>query len=204
MALGDLYVTRAELKTRLGLTSTTDDPRIDDAVAAASRDVEQFCNRQFNKVASATTRKFLAESKTEVFTDDFYKLDDLAVSVVSYSGGSSTTTVLDSGEVRAEPLERNRYGFSQEAPYWSLLNLSTTDWPLRDAGHIEVTAHWGWASVPTTVKEATYILAVEYFKLKDAPFGVVNWGEFGPVRVQENKVVLRMLKQYARGKVKVA
>lgn len=208
MALNDTYVTTSQLKTRLGLTTTADDHRLDGAVATASRDVEQFCNRQFNKVDTASERMYYPLSPNYVEVDDFYKLDDLAVTVVELlPNGVTVETPLVDGEFQAEPLERSRYGFALPAPYWSLRNLNqaSLSWPVPEAkGYLKVTAHWGWEAVPDPVKEATLILAEEYFKMKEAPFGVINWGEFGPVRVQENRTVRRMLQQYARGRVKLA
>ena len=58
-------------------------------------------------------------------------------------------------------------------PQWALRNLTNTPWPVGpNRGAILVTAKWGWAAVPTAVKEACLLLSEEYFKLRDAPFGV--------------------------------
>jgi hypothetical protein len=61
---------------------------------------------------------------------------------------------------------------------------------------VQVTAQWGWAAVPDSVKQATKILAAEIFRLKDAPLGVAGFNDFGPVRVREVPQVSMLLKRY--------
>lgn len=197
MALGDNYITDAELKTRLGISDNIDDARITAACDTASREVELVCNRQFNDAGSASQRLFHATSRDWVVVDDFHTTTGLLVSVVEVdSSGVETETVLASTEFRPEPLQTNRHGLVG-FPYWAIRNLSSTNaFEAPPQNYVKVTARWGWASVPKAVKEATMILAIEFYKLKDAPFGVQNWGEFGPMRVAENKRVMGLLKQY--------
>lgn len=204
MALGDPYATTAELKARLGLSTTkpSEDTRLLGAVTAATQEVEQFCVRQFNSSGSASERSFVASSRFVVFTDDFH-VAPTSVVVVEQAGGLTTTTTLSAADWQAEPLESRRAGFAVPAPQWRLRNLSGVAWPVRGAGYLKVTATWGWASVPGAVKEATLLMAEEYYKLKEAPFGVVNWGEFGPIRVTHNRRAMGLLKHYARGRMKV-
>jgi hypothetical protein len=50
--------------------------------------------------------------------------------------------------------------------------------------------------VPSAVKQATLIAATDLFRRKDAPFGVAGFGEFGVVRIQQNPVILSLVKRY--------
>jgi hypothetical protein len=68
---------------------------------------------------------------------------------------------------------------------------------------LQVTARWGWSAVPPAVTEATLILAEELAKLKDAPFGVSGWTEFGVMRVRDNPFAARLLNPYRRNAVLV-
>lgn len=202
MALGDPYATRAELAARMGLTSASaaENARMDSAVATASQEIDKFCNRTFWSSVTESEREFVASSRKVVFTDDFHTTPS-SVKVVEYWGdGVTVTTVLVATDWKAEP--RNP---DDGRPQWSLRNMRrSSPFPVGpDNGHIAVTATWGWAAVPGSVKEACLLLAEEYFKLKEAPFGVVNWGEFGPVRVTTNRRAMGLLKQYARGRAKV-
>ena len=53
------------------------------------------------------------------------------------------------------------------------------------------------------VRRASLMLAIDFFKLKDAPFGVAGFGDYGPMRVMENPTVAGMLRRYIRSRVKV-
>lgn len=207
MALGDPYATATDLKNRLGLTTTTaaEDARLAGAVATASQEVELFCNRQFNSSGTESARSFTTNSGWSVLTDDFHTTPSEVTTTEVQGGGITIVTTLVDTDYSLRPLQTVRAGFSVAAPQWQLVNISNLRWPTAcRGGLVTVTAKWGWAAVPTAVKEATLLLAEEYWKLKEAPFGVQNWGEFGPVRVNINRRAVGLLKQYARGKMKVA
>jgi hypothetical protein len=69
---------------------------------------------------------------------------------------------------------------------------------------LQVTARWGWTAVPAPVADACLILAEEDFKLKDSPFGVGGYGQFGIIRVRDNPMAARMLAPYRRDAVMAA
>jgi hypothetical protein len=48
---------------------------------------------------------------------------------------------------------------------------------------IQITGVWGWASVPTAVKQACIILSMRQFKRYDSPTGVMGFGDLGVMRV---------------------
>lgn len=203
MALGDNYANLTDLKGRLGISDTTDDTRLTAALDTASREVELICNRQFNDAGSATARIYPAQSRDLVLVDDFSTTTGLVVASVDVAlGGSETSTTLTSTEYRVEPMSTARQGLV-DFPYWAIRNLRSLGFSEPPQSYVSVTARWGWASVPKSIKEATLILAEEYFKLKEAPFGIVNWGEFGPMRVTDNRRVMSLLKQYRRGGLRV-
>lgn len=197
MALGDPYATADELADRIGLTSPTsaETTRLEGAVGTASQEVETFCNRTFNSSGTESQRKFYASSPRAVLTDDFHTEPSDVRVVDLFDRTSTVTTVLVASDWESTPANP-QFG----RPQWCLKNTSDLVWPVgQQCGHILVTATWGWATVPTAIKEATLLLAEDYFKMKDAPFGVANWGEFGPVRVIVNKRATVLLTQYRRG-----
>jgi hypothetical protein len=100
-------------------------------------------------------------------------------------------------------LPRARHG--ETWPYWQVRvrPFAAACFPCWEDG-VQVTAQWGWAAVPPAVKEACLILAEETFKLKDAPFGIQGYGDYGPVRVRDNPKVASMLNPYRRKSVLVA
>lgn len=205
MAIGDPYATLAELKDYLKLTGTTEfDDRLTDALLSASREVERYCNRQFNQVTSATSRVYRPGSLSKVMSDDFYSTTGFALE--TDPGGDGTFGVLwtdadyelspDNGIVDGQP------GW----PYWKIEAVRGLYFPINNYGKrstVRVTAKWGWAAVPAPVKQATLIMAAETYSLKGAPLGVAGFGDFGPIRVRDNKMASAKLMRYRRNAVLV-
>lgn len=202
MALGDPYATRAELAARLGLSapSSAENTRLDGAVATATNEIDKFCNRTFWSTGTTSERAFDISSRRVCFTDDFHTVPS-QVKVREYGlEGLTIDTVLVATDFKTEP---TAFDMSLR-PRWQIRNLTSLSWPVGpQQGQLLVTATWGWPTVPSAVKEACLLLAEEYFKLKEAPFGIANWGEFGPVRVTVNRRAIGLLQQYARGRAKV-
>jgi hypothetical protein len=69
---------------------------------------------------------------------------------------------------------------------------------------VEVTGVFGWPAVPAPVVQATMLVASELFRLRDAPFGVAGFGEFGAVRVRENPKVAALLDPYCKAQSGIA
>lgn len=202
MALGDSYATIAELKSRLGgVSGSSEDTALTNALASASRDIEKYCRRQFNKTTSATARVFNPTSATLANVDDFHTTTDLVIAFDTSNG--TYTDTLSSSDYQLEPLNGIVSGESGW-PY-SRIRIVTRYFPcyyLR--APIQVTAQWGWNAVPASVKEACLALAEETYKLKDAPFGVAGFGDMGVVRIRENPKIAAMLTGYRLDPVLVA
>lgn len=208
MALGDRYAELAGLKGRLGITDTNNDTQLNAALSTASRSVERFCRRQFNTDGTATSRTFDPLDRFLVTVDDFHTTTGLEVAI-DESGDGTFGTTLTSSEYQLEPLNGVVEG---EAgwPFWKIRLVGGALFPLTHLlpisrrASVQVTAQWGWSEVPPAVKESTLIVAEETFKLKDAPFGVAGFGEFGAMRVRENPKVAQLLSPYRRTAVRVA
>ena len=147
MALGDSYVSVLDLETRLG---KPDDGTFADLLDAASRTVEDFCRRQFNKATAASARRYRAVDPTRLPVDDFYVLTDLAVEV----DGTAWVVATD---VELRPPDGIRRG-QQGWPYSDLLAI-IRPWPSGRRALVEITARWGWNTVPEGVKQATLDVA---------------------------------------------
>jgi hypothetical protein len=197
VALGDPYVTTALLKTRLGIGDSADDTAIGEAVLTASRDIEKFCGRQFNKTTSASARVFYPETCHLAIVDDFHTTTDLVIKTDAGDDGTFETTWAAT-DYQLEPVNQIVDGESGW-PYHRIRTRSSgaTYFPQTGRGApLQVTAQWGWNAVPAAVTTAAYLLASDYLKLKDANFGVAGMGEFGPMRVRENQRVSALLAPY--------
>jgi len=196
MALGDPYATTAELKTRLGITDSTDDTQLGEALSVASRAVEKVCRRQFNKTTTASARVYDPDHCHLVVVDDFHTTTDLAVKYDSAADGTYETTVT-SANYELRPLNGIVDGESGW-PYWQIHAVNLAFPTGTGRASMQVTAQWGWNAVPAGVKEATLVVAEETFKLKDAPFGVAGFAEFGVVRLRQNPKAMEWLTPYRR------
>lgn len=201
MAIGESYATVPELKSRMDVEDTIDDVRLAEALATASREIEAWCGRQFNKATDATARLFAPDSATLVLVDDFHTTTGLQIAVDSTGRGSFTSW--PSTAYRLEPLN----GVVSGQPGWPYYRIRPLGgygaWWWGVDGLVQVTAQWGWEAVPGPVKEACLIMAAESFKLGDAPFGVAGFGEFGPVRVRMNSLAEQKLAPYRRDAILV-
>lgn len=207
MALGDSYATLAQLKTRLNIPDTNSDAALTSALSAASRSIEAYCGRQFNDAGSASARVYYPDSLTVCKTEDFSTTNGLIVAL-DFSNAGNYSTILSATSYQLEPLNGVVDG-TPGFPY-NLIRLIQTWYPLWYASigdpraSVQITAQWGWAAVPAPVVEGCLMLAEETFKMKDAPFGVAGFSEYGAVRVRDNPKVSSLLARYRVNPILIA
>lgn len=184
MALGDPYATLDEFKAYLSLDDSRDDGELEDALNAASRQIEGWCSRQFNNTTIAVPQLYRPCDGLMVKVSDFYSTDDLVIETDTAGDGTFATEWADDDYV-LEPVNGivgGKYGW----PYNLVIAVGAHAFPtLGPRAGLKVTAKYGWAAVPAPVKQACLITASELFKLKGAPFGVAGMGEYGQIRVRE-------------------
>lgn len=195
MAIGDTYIAAADLKAYLGIDDTTDDTLLTSACLAASQRVEQHCQRQFNKAAAATARAFEARSGRILEVDDFYSTDDLVIATDDGDTGTYSTT-WDSDDfvlVPVDGVERGIPGF----PFREVRAVNGKAWPCSTGRfRVQVTALWGWAEVPESVKLATKMVAALIFNMKNSPLGVASFADTGLIRVRDVPQAAMLLERY--------
>ena len=204
MALGDPYVTLNDVKTYLSidLTKTSMDSRLTDAINSASREVERYCDRQFNDAGTVSTRVFEPSDWLRAEVDDFSTTAGLIVK--TDAGGVGTfDTLWDATQYELSPYN----GIVDGEVGWPYSTIRATrglyfpifpNEPYRRRAILQVTAQWGWAAVPSPVRQATLMLAAQTFKLADAPFGVTGFADFGVIRVRDLPQVQARLSKYMR------
>ena len=194
MALGDPYATKDDLKAYLNWQQgASADAQMDSALASASSEINNHCERQFNQETAPSTRTFEPSGYSYVEVDDFWKTDDLVVNSAYWPTGGFPTSWTLGQDFR---LERVRIEGQRIGPY-GVIRANFRPFYLGFQS-VQVTAWWGWESVPAPVKQACLILASQNFKLGDAPFGVAGFGEFGVVRVKDIPQVESKLEPYRR------
>ena len=207
--IGQYYTSPAELKSRLGITGTSDDFEIQRAVQAAAADVEQFTGRFFYQTPAATVRTYRNTNIYDVTIDDTVSISQLAT---DGDGDGVYETVWTSTQYQLE-VTQHQYNVSAKGEPWPYTKIQALGvpggnylpyvWAWSHQDRVKVTGVFGWPKVPMNVREAALLLAVDHFKRKDAPFGVAGFSEFGPVRITQNSLVASLLHRYVRGRSKV-
>jgi hypothetical protein len=186
MAITNGYATRNQIKAalRIGTADTIDDDLIDNCAGAASRLIDGYCNRQFWSVGSSTTRVYMAEN-------DFYcHIDDIAGTAITLKTSGATDGTFDvtwsTTDYQLEPLNGRLDGLQ-----WSYDKIRavgdylfpTVNGNYGEQALVQLTAVFGWPSVPEPVTQATIIQASRIFKRYDSPLGVAGFGDLGAIRV---------------------
>lgn len=201
MALGDPYCTLDELKEYLKIPQVkeSNDPLLEDALASATQEINETCNRQFNRIDDdddPTERSFYPVSSNLVYVDDFFTTDGLVVKIADTEVTAFQPAPLN-GIVNGET------GW----PYWKIRTHDSIVIPRGGwdgEAPVKVTAMWGWPEVPAPVKQACLIMASENFQMKDTPFGVAGMDMFGtPLRVRDNRIAAGKITRFARGRIQV-
>lgn len=208
MAITNGYVAINVVKSAMRITDDDDNAGLELAIESASRLIDNHCDRQFYQDGSATARVFVARSPHLVHVDDISTTVGLVVKTDT-SGDGTFDTTWTSSDYQLEPLNGRREGVAW--PYDALRAVGSYDFPVYGTNNnsealVQVTAQWGWASVPTAVKQACVIQAVSLFKAKDAPLGVAGFGDLGGVRVSSylHPQAKMLLAPYRRKSVLVA
>lgn len=173
--LTNTYVELEQLKTSLELAGTSfADPDLRVAILAASRGVDEYCNRRFWQDTDAAQVRYYTPTSWRTC-----RIDDCTTitSVQLDSDGDSTfeeTLTVNTGFV-AEPLN----AAADSKPFTRLTinpGAGTTFYPDQPRS-VKVTGRFGWPSVPSAVQEATGLLATKLLRrVREAPFGIVALG----------------------------
>lgn len=171
-----------DVKQTLGIEDTVDDLEINVAVEAATAMIEQYCGRQFSQDAVASARVYVATNSYLVQVDDISTTSGLILETDPGADGTFDQT-WTAADYQLEPLNGIING--QTWPYHTIRAIRSLYFP-QDYGQalIRVTARWGWASVPTAVKQAAIIQTITVFKSPDAPFGATPFQDTGILRLR--------------------
>lgn len=202
--LGHLYVTPQMLKSRLGITGTTDDYELHAACFAASRAIEQYCERTFYRSASAA-RTFTPHGWYELRLPAYNDLVSVTTLKTDADGDGTYENTWQATDYQLLPV--NPAAAPETRPYTKVRAIGQSVFPLTlpivltRLDRVEITGVWGWPAVPMGIRQASLILAAETFRLKDAPFGVAGFGEFGAVRIRNNPMIAFYADPYRRAPI---
>lgn len=200
MANAERYATIAELQGRL-TTRISAESAVSSALAAASRAIEGHCNRVFTLDAVASSRTYTPARSDELLVDDIGTLTDLVVAIGS-DGVSFPNVLTDYWSAPANAITKGRpIELLLTDGLFPVLRITQQRTLSREVSRptVQVTARWGWPSVPEDVSEAVLLLASRLYVRRDSPTGVAGFGDMGVVRVSsQDSDVKAMLAPYAR------
>lgn len=180
--MADDYITSAALKATLTLTGETyADADVAAAITAASRAIDESCNRRFWDDADANqVRHYTPTSNSLVLIDDVVTV----TSVKTDTAGdySYATTLVADTDFLLEPFN----AVDDSRPYTALRANPRTGYVFyRYPKWVQVTGKFGWSAVPAAISQATTIHAARLLKRsREAPFGVTSLGGLDGVGVR--------------------
>jgi hypothetical protein len=203
MAITNGYATLTQIKNYMSISDNTDNDLLEDLIESASRSIDRMANRRFYLDATASARLYRAYSDIFVYVDDIGTTSDLSVALDINGNGTYTKTLTLNQDYILDPLTASSLG----RPFTQLTMVSNTEtWPifpgLTQNGlrpGVQVTARWGWPSVPDDINMACLILTADLYKRKDAPGGILGLGDLGVVRMSPiGRDVTAMVRAYKK------
>lgn len=203
MAIGDPYCTLPQLKAYMYASNTqqqaitTDDALLTACISTASRKIEKHCQRQFNLAVTETVKVFAPSDDPKIVEVEDFILS--AGFVLKTDPGGVGTFGVTWVPYDYELLPLNGYVNGIPVPY-NMIHAVSGSWfwrpVLRRYGTVQVTALWGWQAVPDEVHQACMQIALQMYKMKDAPFGTAGSGQFGELRVRDNPIAASLLSPF--------
>jgi hypothetical protein len=203
MAIVNGYATLTQIKNYMSISDNTDNDLLEDLIESASRSIDRMANRRFYLDATASARLYRAYSDIFVYVDDIGTTSNLSVALDINGNGTYTKTLTLNQDYILDPLTAS----SLNRPFTQLTMVSNTEsWPifpgLTQNGlrpGVQVTAKWGWPSVPDDINMACLILTADLYKRKDAPGGILGLGDLGVVRMSPiGRDVTAMVRAYKK------
>lgn len=202
------YVGAEEMNDRLGITDELDMSSMQTAIAASAGWINEHCKRHFNRVTE--TRTFVPHDIYQVAVDDIVPGASITVSV-DYDGDGIYEQNWVQGTDYQLDYARDRFNLTSTGiarPYNKIRVINSGRvfpflWPFAPLNRVQVNTTWGWPQVPWQVTEANRILAADFFRMKDAPFGVAGMADLGATRISANPWLSELLLPFISGRNKV-
>lgn len=189
------YCTVEELKSRLGISDTSDDFELRLAVDSASRWIDSYTGRSFYRVTETRTY-----APSEAWCLEVGDLVSVTTLKTDMDGDGTFEVTWSTSDYELNPVNPN--SFPEQWPYTAIVAVGQTRYfpvPYRSPSRqqlVQIAGVWGWPTVPAAVKQAALALSTDHLKLKGAAFGIAGSSDYGPLRVGTNSAVRAMLDRY--------
>lgn len=185
------------MREHLGDSNALSETLLERAIEAASRAVDTYTNRRFWQDATVATRTYRPVLSNMLEVDDISTATGLLVKSDNDTDGVYETTWTLGTDFQLEPLNADANGES-----WSQVSaVGSKTFPISGRrATVQVTAQFGWATIPKDVESATLLKAAALLARKDSPNGVAGFDGFGgAVRISRNDPhVMELLEPFVR------
>jgi hypothetical protein len=200
------YVGPEELKDRLGQTDPATDSVIASVCLATSRWIDTYCGRHFFRFTD--TRTYQPQDIWLLPVDDLVSVTSLKIDSDGDGVYETTWTQNTNYMLRVGDGQFNQLASGEPKPYTQVQVIGQSNWfpfiwPFVHLDRVQITGVFGWPQVPPVVTQAALLIASDWFKLKDAPWGVMGMADLGIVRLNPNPWIAEQLRCYIRGRGKV-
>jgi hypothetical protein len=191
------YITLAGLKNYLKIDDSVEDTLLEQIIESASRSIDRIANRRFYLDGTATARTYRPVGNMRVIIDDVGTTSGLILKTDPNSSGVYQTTFTLNQDYIVEPT--NALAKGRPINYLTIVGGTAMSLPVNYWPQVEVTARWGWPSVPDDIEQATYILSADLYKRKDSIGGVLGLSELGAIRMSPlGRDITSMVRAYRR------
>lgn len=197
MTITNGYITLKALKNYLKIDDSVEDQLLEQIIESASRTIDRIANRRFYLDSVATARQYRQNNQLVLSVDDIGSLTGLVVKTDPDSTGTYQTTLTLNQDYILDPVNAPNKGRP-----WTMVTIVGSNGfslPVNARPQVEVTAKWGWPSVPDDIEQATYILSSDLYKRKDSIGGVLGLSELGAIRMSPiGRDVANMVRAYRK------
>lgn len=189
MTISNGYTTVTQVENEIGSSNDVGrNAAIEAAIEAASRQIDDYTGRRFWQDSTVVAREFFADDPFELLSSpgavmDISTTTGLIVKLDDADTGAFNTTLTIGTDFVLTPSNAADDG----EPFTGILlvggNYSFPRSTSRRPG-VQVTAKFGFASVPTVVEQACLIQSVLLFKATDAALGGLSFGDGAFMRVR--------------------
>lgn len=171
------YASTSMLASWLRIQTSDEDVSLDLVLEAASLQVAEYCGQTFDEAATeATARTFRASRHDLLLVDPIGNTTGLVVKTDTTDNGTFDTT-WDAADYQLEPLGQRWAGLSDH-PYIHIRAIDDKAFPVRPEATVEVTARWGWTTVPKAVELATVMHAARMHARRNSAAGIALEASF--------------------------
>ena len=198
MAITNGYATLAEAKAYLTISDSIDDTMLESMVEAASRSIDNIAGRRFYLDASASARLYRGTNPYILTVDDFGSTTGLILALDTGGDGTYETTLTFNTDYVVEPF--NAIAIGKPYTQITLVGGQLLPWLLPNLRpSVQLTAKWGFPTVPEDISQACLILTADMYKRKDSVGGNLGMSELGAIRMSPlGRDIAAMTRAYRR------